>query len=485
MATGERTLIHPVRLPTVAKHLGQLCLSLAVVALVPALVAVVDGEHGFAVRAGVVAAVLAAFGGVLSRRHAPRDLQPNEAMTILALAFITMAAAMAWPFAAFGLSPLDALFESVSSVTTTGLTMLADPKAQPASMLFARAWVQWCGGLLIVVLALALFVPPGTVAKRIAESETGDGDIVGGTRLRARRMLAMYAGLTLVGIAALAASGLGWFDAVVHGLAALSTGGFATSAGSIGDFGWAVRVIASLLGLAGAIAFSVYYRAWTKGPGELLRDAQVRGLLAACVIVAAVLALTMATVGGRSWAEALAVAPLLSFSAQTTTGFEAAPVSALDPASKLVLIASMLVGGDVGSTAGGIKIIRLLLLIRLVDLCMRRTALPRHAVSSLTVGGRRAEPGEVEVVVAMVVAFVGVIAVSWLVFVIHGFAPLDALFEVVSATGTVGMSAGITDPAMPAVLKGVLCADMLMGRLEIVGVLVLLYPWTWIARRAG
>jgi trk system potassium uptake protein TrkH len=174
----------------------------------------------------------------------------------------------------------------------------------------------------------------------------------------------------------------------------------------------------------------------------------------------------------------------MAFSAQTTAGFSSLNVSELDSASKLLLIFPMLIGGNLGSTAGGMKIFRLLVLLRLVALAVQRTRLPSRAVVEPRLNGVRLEAGEIERALVVILLFGLTVVLSWVPFVAMGYNPLDSLFEVVSATGTVGLSAGITSPTLPPLLKGVLCFDMLMGRLEILAILVVFYPGTWIGRRA-
>lgn len=145
----------------------------------------------------------------------------------------------------------------------------------------------------------------------------------------------------------------------------------------------------------------------------------------------------------------------------------------------------MLIGGDIGSTAGGIKIFRLLVILMLIRLIFARTCLPRHAVLEPRVAGHTVEPAEMNLTVGLVLLYLAVVAVSWFAFVISGFDGLDSLFEVVSAVGTVGLSAGLAASDLPSWLKLVLCVDMLVGRLEIIGIFVLVYPRTWFGRRAS
>ncbi len=159
------------------------------------------------------------------------------------------------------------------------------------------------------------------------------------------------------------------------------------------------------------------------------------------------------------------------------------PCSQLDPDSKLAVIFSMIVGGGVGSTAGGFKLLRLLIAVSVFRLLIVRTCLPRHAVIEPRLAGRRLQGDEIQAALLLIFLYGVVVAVSWLQFVATGYHPLDSLFEVVSATGTVGLSVGITSADLPAQLKGVLCADMLMGRLEIIAWLVMLFPGTWFGKR--
>ncbi len=175
---------------------------------------------------------------------------------------------------------------------------------------------------------------------------------------------------------------------------------------------------------------------------------------------------------------------LLATSAQSTTGFSTTPVAALDDASKLTLIGSMLAGGSVGSTAGGFKLLRLLLLLRVLQLILARAAAPPHAVFEVWLGGRRVDDEDLWRALLFILMFVLLVFLSWLAFVAHGYPALDALFEVVSATATAGLSTGITRPDLEPLLKLVLCFDMLAGRLEIFALLMVLYPGTWFGKRS-
>ncbi len=306
-------------------------------------------------------------------------------------------------------------------------------------------------------------------------------DVVGGTRAHARRVLVTYLALTLLGVGALVALGVGAFDATLHAFASVSTGGFASHDGSLAVFPGRVRVTILALCFAGAVPLSLYYRTLYRHPRQILSDPQLRSLALLC-------ALAVAALAGFQWLSTDAAVPLADLavtavSAQTTAGFSSIAMSELAPGPKLIVIASMFVGGGLGSTAGGIKIFRLLVCLRILGLLLDRISILRSGRASLRLGGDPVSPDEVEWVVGVVSAFGILVALSWLAFLTYGYAPLDSLFEVVSAVGTVGLSAGITSAELPAFLKGVLSLDMLMGRVEVVAFIVLLRPSTWLGRR--
>ena len=479
-----KTLSYAVRPPVLAKYLGQLALVMSALVTAPLLVSVYFAEYFLTVRYAVVVAVLAAVGFTLSRLRAPAAIQSNEALAITGLAFILSPFIMAYPFTAFGLSYMDALFEAVSGVTTTGLSTLATVADKPHTFLFSRAWMQWYGGLGIVVLSVALLMGHEAATRRLVDPELSGESLAVATRIYARRVLVVYATLTILGIPVLWGLCGDGFAALTHVLAAVSTGGFSSFDDSAAGFThWPARFFVMFLGLCGAVSLPLYFRAYHGGWRQVVNDVELRGLLAVAVIVGAALVLTMTEARGATW-DTVGHALFLTLSAQTTTGFASLPLGELDHASKLVLIVSMLIGGSVGSTAGGIKILRLLILLRLLQLSIRRVAMPSHAVAQTQLGGRRLEDDDLLRALVLIALFGIVILLSWFPFVAAGYDPLNALFEVVSATATVGLSTGITSGELPGYLKAVLCIDMLAGRLEIVALLIVLYPGTWFGKRA-
>ena len=482
MANQAEALSYAARLPVLVKYFAHLILVMAALTLFPFAVSVFTGEMAIAFRYVVVIFGLSLLGWLLTKRGTHQEVQVNEGLVIVASVFLAGPLVMTYPLMGSDLTFTDALFEAVSGITTTGLSTLKTVEDKPAAFLFARAWMQWYGGLGIVVFSLALLLRPGMAAKRLSGAQAKEEDLVGGTKAHARRVLKVYALLTGCGILLLLLTGAGFLDAVVYTLASVSTGGFSPHDASLSGLGGPFSQSAVIaVCLACAVPLTFYHTIYRKSrrPDGLQAKSVVIAGLAATVF----LALCLRSVQGCSWSEVLQVAPIMAFSAQTTAGFSNTDVSQLHDASKLVLILAMAVGGGAGSTAGGFKVLRLLTIVSLLKVTVKKTAVARHAVLFPRIHGLKLEEREVHEGVLIVILFIAVIVLSWFSFVIMGYDSLDSLFEVVSATGTVGLSAGLTGPDLPAVLKGVLCADMLLGRLEILAWLVVVYPGTWLGRR--
>jgi len=482
MTEGSLTLRYATRPAVLSKYLGQLGLVLALLTTVPLAVSLYFSEYTFSYRYAAVISILILLYIASRQLPTPAQMQQNEALVIVALTFMLSPLLMSYPMMATGLSWPDALFEAISGVTTTGLSTLDRVEGMSHSFLFARSWMQWYGGLGIVVLSIALLEGHHIASRRLADPPSGEG-LASTTRTYARNVLQVYLALTVLAVLVLWLLGLDGFAAVTHALSAVSTGGFSIYDHSIGHFEHDDQIIAVvLIGLCGAIPLHLYYRFRQRGTQTSLQDIELRTLLITTLIISAILSLFLHH-DGLSWNAALFHGAVQGLSAQSTSGFSSLPIESLDDGSKLVLIISMFLGGGIGSTAGGIKLLRLLILLRLLQLLLQRIAMPEHALTPSKLAGRPLEQDDIQGALLLILLFITVIVLSWLAFITYSYPPLDALFEVVSACGTVGLSSGITRPELEPFLRGVLCLDMLLGRLEIVALLVVLYPPTWFAKR--
>jgi trk system potassium uptake protein TrkH len=284
-------------------------------------------------------------------------------------------------------------------------------------------------------------------------------------------VVAVYLVLTTLGLGLVLVAGMPLFEGLIHTLAAISTGGFSGFPDSLARLDeWGQIALAGVACL-GALPLPLYWRAYARGSSQIWRDPELRALGAALGLTA----LLLWWLGHLTPYHAVTQAVY----AQTTTGFSTLDVSNLEPSAKWVLILSMAIGGGVGSTAGGIKLLRVLILIRVVQLAILRVQVPRHAVFNLQLGGRSLESDQIEHALLLVLLFSFVIGVLWVPFLAAGCPPLDALFDLVSAVGTVGLSTGIASPDLEPGLKLLLSLAMLLGRVEILALLVLVYPGTW------
>ena len=477
-------LTYAVRGRVVLKYCGQLAFMLALLTLPPLVFALLDAEWGAAQRYALVCAGLFLAAYTLARLPAPAHIQDNEALTITAMAFLLTPALMSWPLMAAGIPVTDALFEAISGVTTTGLSTLGGIEHRPASFLFARAWMQWYGGLGIVVLSIALLMGHRAATRRLADPAESGESLVATARTHARHSLIVYVCLTLLGLAVVWPLAGDGFDALLLVLAAVSTGGFSAFDTSLAGLGSMAAVAVMAVSFLGAVSLPLYWRMVHAGPAAgfrtVLGDVELRALLAGCLLTGGLLTWLAWDHGAATpWYHGL----MMGISSQTTTGFSTQPVADMDSASKLVMSVAMLTGGSVGSSAGGFKLLRLLILLRMLQLSLRRLAMPPHAVAQPYLAGHELDNDDIQRSLQLILLFIGVTVLSWLAFVVTGYDPLDALFEVASACGTVGLSSGITRPGLEPVLKGVLCFDMLAGRLEIIALLLVLYPHNWIGRR--
>jgi len=420
-----------------------------------------------------VALVLGHWGRALL----PKDLHLREAFVVTALAYplFALAGAIAFlPVAPF----IDGFFESMSGFTTTGLTVV-DVPSLPRSLRFLRAYMQWIGGAGIVILSVAVWnaTRPAGFRFRMYGSATEGERVAGSVHASARQLVAIYGFLTAVVCVAFLVVGMPLEDAVLHGLATISTGGFSPHAESIGYYASnpAVLTVTIVGMLLGATSFSNYQRLTRRSKGDgHHRDPQVYALVAVVLVGTSVL---FALEGGP-WH-----AMFDTVSAVTTTGFSLDDPADWSPTRKFFTTLWMVIGGSSGSTAGGLKLMRLVVLFKLAEWTFRRSLLPPEAQVPLKYAGTAIDAEPLRHLLGFMVAYLLLLLAGGSALVLAGFAPQDALFESASAIGTVGLSSGITDADLPTWLKLVLSLEMWAGRLEVLPVLVLLYPGAWKLRK--
>lgn len=293
MSQGTSTLLYGVRAQVLGHYLSRFALVLAALTLVPFAVALMWRDTTLSLRLGVTALVLVALGWPGLRLPPPRRLQINEAAVIVALTFLVTPLLMAWSMAGAGLAPVDALFEAVSAVTTTGLTTLKSVEDMPPAFLFLRAWMQWYGGLGIAALSVALIMGHNAAARRLSQPQ-GSDDLATTARTHARQVLIAYVALTLLGFAILwAVLGHG-YQALVHMLATVSTGGFSAYDTSLQEMPDLPAYVITVFSVLGALPFVLYYQLAAGRIRETCNDDELRALAFALALVIAVLSAALA-----------------------------------------------------------------------------------------------------------------------------------------------------------------------------------------------
>ncbi len=369
----------------------------------------------------------------------------------------------------------QAVFESVSGWTTTGLSVV-DVSATAHTTLLYRSLLQLAGGAgLAIIMLAAITGPPLGTGLTVAEGRSDQ--LVPNVRRSAKLVLAIYGGYAALGVLGYLWSGMGFFDAVNHAFTAISTGGFSTRVESIGYWDSpAAEGVSIFLMVLGNINFATAYVLLRGRPRAFVADGEIKVLVAG--LAGGTLLLFILTCVGLypGLAQPFRVALFQATSALTTTGFSTAGYNNWNGVGILVMVVLMLVGGGTGSTAGGIKQQRIYLMSKTVAWELMRFFLPDRAVVSPRVkeGGRLAFPSveRLRRVGTFIFLYLSVFALGTLVLAAHGLSLSDAMFEFSSALGTVGLSVGAVNAHSPAAVLWTDSVAMFLGRLEFFVVVV-------------
>lgn len=473
-------LLSPVDYKSVVKYMGYFFIAFSIVIAVPIIAAIIFGNMEAAFLYGITAFGVMGLGFMIHRLVPSRDLESKEALIIAAIAFPVSAFISAIPMSmSTGMPFIDAFFESVSAVTTTGLSV-APIDAGPV-FLFARSWAQWIGGIGIILVVLSILIRPGTTAFRIYKANYGDMKLKPTVISTTRTLGKVYIIITLISMALLMLSGMSFFDAICHAFCCVSTGGFSTRTESIGAYGGNLIPFAiSLSCLLGAVSF-VLYPKLLKEPKKFFNDTELKYFILLIIMGSLLFAFTL--YNNDPEVSSLENNIFQIISAVTTAGFSTFDLSILSEASKIMLVFMMWIGGNMGSTAGGIKIFRLILLFKLAHNVLLRLMIPKETITPIKVDDHVVGSEEIYNLSTYMLFYAVILIASSFIFMIYGASAGDAIFEVSSALSTVGLSAGLTGATMPNLLKLVLCADMLFGRVEIIPMMILFLPSTWVKRK--
>ena len=455
------------------------------------LVALLAGD-GATLAFGLPAAIalpLGALGLLRGRRAGPSPLRPRDGYLAVTAGWLLAGIVGAAPFLLHGTfaSPVDAFFESMSGFTGCGATLLSNVEAEPHAILLWRSLSHFLGGVGIVLLVVAVAPATGLASQRLFFAESSSPTVERLTpRIAdtAKIIWGIYSALTVAGAIAFAVAGMGVFDAVNHAFTTVGTGGFSTRTASLGAFdSLAVELVALVLMLLAGINLAFYWRALR---GDPLRPqlAEVRTYLliiatASCLVtVSLLLAGDVAEAGGALRAGAFSVVSLATTSGLVTEDFDR-----FNDFARVTLAALTFIGGCAGSTAGGLKVVRVMLLARTAVQEVQRQLQPQ-AVQILRMPGRLFSEDARRTVLGFFFIYVTVWAVGTLLMAALGLDPVTAASSVSSAlnlsgAGIGGVGASESFTIVPPAGRAVLSLLMLVGRLEVFTVVALLTPAFW------
>jgi trk system potassium uptake protein TrkH len=459
--------------------------------LAPLGISIHDGDGSVYpfVSAMLVACALGGAGYFWTRGRQDLHLSHRDGVVIVTFGWIMAGLTATLPYMLYGAIPgfTDAYFEAISGFTTTGASILTDIERLPRSILFWRSQTQWFGGMGIIVLSIAILPYLGVGGMQLYKAEV-PSPVVDKLTPRisdtAKAIWKIYIFLTLLQIILLLLGGMSLFDAVNHAFTTMPTGGFSTKNASIASYRSAyIDYVVLVFMLVAGINFALHYKLIKGRVGTFFSDPELRAYL---VIVGVFILLVAWDIYGSlygSLADAFRYASFQVVSIMTTTGFATADYEKWPAFSQLILLLCMFIGGMAGSTGSGVKVIRLVLLLRHSYLELFRIIHP-HAVTVVKIGGVPVPQTVMRSIWGFFFLYLAIYVVSTLLMAFIGLDFMSAISSVAACLGNVGPGLGSVGPtdnyaAVPEVGKWILIVCMLLGRLEIYTILVLLAPGFW------
>ena len=487
-----------MRPPLVARALGIILLAFGGVLLLPALLAWIVGENP-AILPFVVAALVAASTGLCCFWYGrgSRDfdqLRRTEGLLIVALTWTLAGLFGGVPYLFFGLSPLDALFESVSGITTTGATILTDFSLYPRAFFFWRSFSQWLGGMGIIVLFVAILPQLGVAGRRIFFAEAPgptEEKITPRVAHTAKALWTVYIVLTAIEIILLILVGMPWFDALCNALSTMAAGGFSPHLESIMGYGSpAITWIVTLFMLLAGSNFALQYRMLIRGHSQaLLASEEFRFYLTTVVLFAVLLFVLLLANQEMTIAAGWRDSLFQIISIMTSTGFSSADFALWSIPAQTVIFAMMLIGGCAGSAGGGIKVVRVLFIAKFLKREIDQLVHP-SAVLPIKIDRVTVHEEVQRQMLSFLLFYLLLLVVSGLVVTMLEQDAVIGMVGAAATIGNVGPGLGEIGPMgtfanLQPASKMLFIINMIVGRLELIPFLVMLAPGFWSLSRNG
>ena len=469
-------------------NLGKILLVEAALLTFPAIGSIIYGENTLIAFALSIAALTITGLLCLRKKAKKTSIYAKDGYVIVALSWILMSVFGALPFFLSGYIPnfADAFFETVSGFTTAGSTILREVESMPKSLLFWRSFTHWIGGMGFLVFVIAVMPKTENSSMHVLRAEVPGptvGKLVSKLRASARILYGIYCALTLVQIVMLYAGGMPLFDSIVNSFATAGTGGFAVLNNSIEGYNslYSEMVIAVFMLIFG-INFNLYYMILMKQWKQALKSEELRWYLVlvagSVLIIALSLINTKHNIGDSFRYAFFQVTSIISTTGFSTTNFDTWPVIA-----KFVLIILMITGACAGSTCGGIKMSRVVILVKSGIRDIKKAINPR-SVETVKIDKKTVDEPVVKSVSVFFAMYAIITALSILIVSLDGRDMVTTSTAVLTCIGNVGPGLGAVGPYgnfadFSVFSKIVLSFDMLAGRLELIPMLMLFSPYAW------
>ena len=486
----------------VAKYLGHFTLAMSLLMLPSMLCALLMTDWRSVTALGESMAAAALIGIALSvvGRSAPDRMFQREGLALVGIGWLMAAAVSALPFAFSGvLGPAEAFFEAMSGLTTTGSTVLPDIEAVPPGILFWRAFTHWIGGMGIIVLFIAVLPYMGAGGKQMFKSESPGPDPRGlSPRIRdtASALWKIYVGMTVLLTVLLLGAGMNLFDALTHTFSTLATGGFSTHNASIAAFDSVTieSIIIVFMALAGA-NFGIYFAMLRGDWWAPLKNTEFKAYFLVLALVSLMIMINLLGFQGSvgldaaqptpeySPTEAARHATFMTVSLMTTTGFGTEDFDHWPYFSRMLLVLIMFIGGCAGSTGGGIKVVRFIILFKMAYWRVESTFRPK-TVRPIRVNGQIVDEEMQRTVYAFFFLNMVIVALGSLYMSLLGLPFQSAVTAVITTLNNVGpgldhLGAAESFAIVPNHGKIFLALCMALGRLELFSIGVLFLPSFW------
>lgn len=472
----------------IAYTMGRILLIIAAAMLIPMFLSVYYGE-GISVSYLIPILVSLALGGAVSFRIPQnKSFYAREGMVIVGMGWILISVIGALPFYISGQIPkfIDCFFETVSGFTTTGSTILSNVEQMSRSLLFWRSFTHWLGGMGVLVFALAIFSSKDTRATYMMRAEM-PGPIVGKFaskwQFTVRVLYLTYIALTIAEIIFLLLGGMPLFDSIVHTFGSAGTGGFGIKNSSIAYYNsvYIDYVIAVFMMLFG-VNFNVYYLLLIRKFAQIKGNDEVKWYVSIMLCSAFIIAVNIMPIY-RSFGEAFRYSFFQVSSIMTTTGYSTADFALWPMMSQIILVMLMFVGACAGSTGGGLKVVRVIILARTAKRAVRKAASPR-SVFSVKADGKKVDDQTVHGVLAYFVLYMIFTGIAILIVSFDNKDFVTTVTSVIATMNNIGPGLGLVGPTwnfgdFSVISKLVMSMGMLVGRLEFYPILVLCSPYMW------